>query len=342
MTDFLESWHLFWTGWLSAWLAAATLPLIGTVLYARRQLFLGATVAQSAGLGIVFALWIGAVFVAGNVQSPTPETDHSEVAPSRLEVDTPAIEEDPLEAFMKEEGIQPEPAPPATNHSSHTHASSHGTAWIEGDMFRLLMAMCFALATSLVAGFIRGDAVLALIFLVSSAGAVLLADYTPHGSQEVKRLLGSTLITATSLDVLLLALLLSLSVGAALKFRSSVLLWITAPTVALSQGISTRGVALGFYALCGLTLGLAMYAGGLTYTFACLALPLLTARTIVRRVSTLIWLGPLLGLMGSIMASVVAHLADVPLGPCYAVIMSVVAAVAALVGSLFRSWLTPE
>jgi ABC-type Mn2+/Zn2+ transport system permease subunit len=158
--------------------------------------------------------------------------------------------------------------------------------------------------------------------------------------QEVGRLLGSTLITATSLVVVLLAILLVVTTGLSLKFRGPVLLWVTAPTTARAQGVGTGRLSYGFYALTGLTLGIAMYAGGLTYTFACLVLPLIIARSVARRATTLIWLSPLIGLAGAMATTIVAHGADLPIGPVYAVSMSTLA-IMALPARLLRAWPAP-
>lgn len=323
MSDYLQSWELFWAGWVSAWLIASLLPLFGVVLLARRQVVLGVTVAQSGGLGVVMALWMGAVIAGAPAPEPTPE----EAAPGVTQ-DEP---DDPLDAFMAEEGIPHEPEPPA---HAHSHSHSHGPQWAQSDAFRLLLAVVFAVAASLIAGGFRGDAVLGWLFLVSSGGAVMLAGFTPHGMQEVQRLLGSTLITATVLDVVVLGTLCALTVLLLAGARRSVLLWATEPAMARALGVPTRLVGAGYFTLGGAVLGASMYASGLTFTFACLVLPLLLARNLARRTSTLLWLAPLSGLAGAAATGVAAHHFDLPPGPLFAVVMGAGVALSAVMPRL--------
>jgi ABC-type Mn2+/Zn2+ transport system permease subunit len=57
--DFLASWPLFAEAWLSAWLIAVLLSLLGVAVLARGQVFLGAAMSQAAtaGIALVLALW---------------------------------------------------------------------------------------------------------------------------------------------------------------------------------------------------------------------------------------------------------------------------------------------
>lgn len=58
--EFIESWHLFAVNYSVGWLAAAMLGLIGVIVVARDQVFLGAAVAQASTLGVALAMWAGA------------------------------------------------------------------------------------------------------------------------------------------------------------------------------------------------------------------------------------------------------------------------------------------
>lgn len=64
MSDFLASWSLFWPSYLAGWAIAALLAAIGIWVVARREIFLGAAVAQASTLGIALALSIGALVEA--------------------------------------------------------------------------------------------------------------------------------------------------------------------------------------------------------------------------------------------------------------------------------------
>ena len=56
LTGFLASWPLFAQAYITAWLIAVLLALVGVLVVARDQIFLGAAVSQAATLGIAVAL----------------------------------------------------------------------------------------------------------------------------------------------------------------------------------------------------------------------------------------------------------------------------------------------
>lgn len=57
--EFLESWALFHDMYLTGSLIAVLLSMIGVLVVARDQIFLGATVSQASTLGIALAMWLG-------------------------------------------------------------------------------------------------------------------------------------------------------------------------------------------------------------------------------------------------------------------------------------------
>jgi ABC-type Mn2+/Zn2+ transport system permease subunit len=64
--EFIGSWDLFANTYLSGWLIAVALALLGCIVVARNQAFLGAAVAQSSAGGVAIAIWLSTVF---NIQS---------------------------------------------------------------------------------------------------------------------------------------------------------------------------------------------------------------------------------------------------------------------------------
>jgi len=65
ISAFLDSWALFQTTYLTGWLIAVVLSLVGVWVVARDQIFLGVAVAQASTLGIALALWLGELSAAG-------------------------------------------------------------------------------------------------------------------------------------------------------------------------------------------------------------------------------------------------------------------------------------
>lgn len=59
--EFLSSWPLFQDAYLAGWLIALLLAIVGVLVVARDQIFLGAAVSQASTLGIAAALGLGAI-----------------------------------------------------------------------------------------------------------------------------------------------------------------------------------------------------------------------------------------------------------------------------------------
>jgi ABC-type Mn2+/Zn2+ transport system permease subunit len=58
--EFLGSWPLFHNAYLAGWFIAVLLSLVGVIVVARNQIFIGAAVAQASTLGIALSMWLGA------------------------------------------------------------------------------------------------------------------------------------------------------------------------------------------------------------------------------------------------------------------------------------------
>jgi ABC-type Mn2+/Zn2+ transport system permease subunit len=57
--EFFASWALFHNTYLAGWLIALVLPLVGVVVVARNQIFIGAAVSQASTLGIAIGMALG-------------------------------------------------------------------------------------------------------------------------------------------------------------------------------------------------------------------------------------------------------------------------------------------
>ena len=57
--NFLDSWSLFQYTYLSGWLIGLLLSLLGVLVVARDQIFIGAAVSQASMLGIAVGIWLG-------------------------------------------------------------------------------------------------------------------------------------------------------------------------------------------------------------------------------------------------------------------------------------------
>ena len=177
-----------------------------------------------------------------------------------------------------------------------------------------IMAVAGATATALVCVLGRGhrEAVPAWIFLAASAASVLLVAHSPHGLDEVNRLLASSLVGATGGDVVTFAGLLTATVAVALTRGAQLKTMLLDVPFALAIGIRvTRWEALLAVALGG-AVGWSLHVSGLLYTFGCLVLPAMAARELVGEVGAMARLAPLLALAAAGVATVLANSWDLP------------------------------
>ena len=58
ISEFIESWSLFGQSYLAGLSIALLLSLVGVVVVARNQIFIGVAVSQASALGVAFVLWL--------------------------------------------------------------------------------------------------------------------------------------------------------------------------------------------------------------------------------------------------------------------------------------------
>lgn len=152
----------------------------------------------------------------------------------------------------------------------------------------------------------------ALVFVGAAAAAVLLVAHSPHGLEEVQRLLSSSILGATEADVGWLLLGTVLLATFLARHRDAVLLLSVDRETAHALGMPVRRWELGLAVVTGLALGSVMRLGGFVYSFGCLVLPVLIARPLVRRMSSLLWLAPVLAVGAAVTGFVLANHWDFP------------------------------
>ena len=84
------------------------------------------------------------------------------------------------------------------------------------------------------------ESITGFVFLASSSAAVLLMAHSPHGMEEINRLLSSTLIGATTTDVAVFALLLVVTAGALVLRGAELVLLVMDHEMAEAVGVPVR------------------------------------------------------------------------------------------------------
>jgi zinc transport system permease protein len=256
--SFVESWGLFQDTYLAGWLIGLLLSLVGVLVVARDQIFIGVAVSQASTLGIALGLELGGLLGVGQ------------------------------------------------------------WAWLQSEGFHAVMAVAFAVFAALVTarrgslGSESYEAITGWVFLASASLSILLVAHSPHGLEEVQRLLSSSIIGATRVDVWTFAGLAAWTLVVVGLAHRRVLLFAMDPAMAAAVGLRVTRWATGTAIWLGLAVGLSMRVSGMLYTFGSLVLPALIAKSVCREVAMMFIVAPCVAIGADTFSFVVANYYDYP------------------------------
>ena len=189
---------------------------------------------------------------------------------------------------------------------------------LEGDAAATLFAVAASVATAWVATRVAEgrreshEAVTGWIFLLAGSVPVLMLARSPHGLEEVQRLLFSTILSVTTSDLVFFALIAVATAGAAAALRERLLVFTLDPDLARAVGMRAPVWAGAIAVWLGLAVGLSIRASGTLYTFGCLVLPPLIAKNVCREVRPMLWVAPGLAVAAGLAGFVLSHGLDLP------------------------------
>ena len=282
ITRFLASWALFAQAYITAWLIGILLSLVGVLVVARDQIFLGAAVSQAATLGIAVALVLGDLLSG----------DH--------------------------------------------------LAWLRSDSALSVIAVSFAVLAALLTAHRRQsggeshEALTGWVFLGSTSLAILIVAHSPHGLAEIQRLLSSSLIGATAIDVWVFGGCVAATVVVLCFGHRRILLLAMDPAMAVAAGMRVTLWAVALTIWLGLAVGLSLRTSGTLYTFGCLVLPALIAKNLCREVRPLFLVAPLIALSTGALGCVLADATDSPPAQMTVALLSVALVIAWLIRWLWH------
>ncbi|MGH7410039.1 MAG: metal ABC transporter permease [Candidatus Methylomirabilis sp.] len=277
---FLSSWTLFHNTYLAGWLISLLLSLIGVLVVARDQIFIGAAISQASTLGIALAMVIGGWGAMGSL------------------------------------------------------------SWLQSDRFLTTMAVAFSLIAALItsgggeAGRESHEAITGWVFLVSASLSILIVSHSPHGLEEIHRLLASSIIGATAGDIWTFGTLTAFTALWLWATHRRVLLFVMDPAMAAAVGMRTARWAALISAWLGLVVGLSIRSSGMLYTFGCLVLPALVAKNICREVRPMFLVAPIVAVGTGTAGFVLANHYDFPPAQMTIAFLSLLLTVAWLVRKL--------
>ncbi len=192
--------------------------------------------------------------------------------------------------------------------------------WLHSMVFPSAMAVIFSVIASSITSHGGGsgresrEAITGWVFLISSTLSILLVSHSPHGLEEVHRLLSSSIIGATVFDVWVFGILTSLTSLLLTLFYRKVLLFSLDPFMAVTIGMRIRLWNLMTSAWLGLAVGLSIRASGMLYTFGGLVLPALVAKNLCQEVRHMFLVAPIIALLTGVSGFVLANYYDFPPG----------------------------
>jgi ABC-type Mn2+/Zn2+ transport system permease subunit len=273
ISEFFESWHLFRETYVAGWLMGLLLAIVGVLVVARDQIFIGAALSEASTLGIALGMWLGSL---------------------------PLFRDVP---------------------------------WMESDAFLTTLAAIFALLAALVsargaAGRQSYEAIAGWIFLFGGSTSILIVYYTPHGLEEVHRLLSTSIIGASTAEVWVFAAAAAAAAIGTYATRRRLILLLMDPEMAEALGMRRRSWETGLACVIALSVSLCIRASGLPYTFGCLVLPALAAGSLCRRPATVFAAAPVICILTAAVAFVLANHFNEPPGQVTVALLCVVAAAA--------------
>jgi ABC-type Mn2+/Zn2+ transport system permease subunit len=158
-----------------------------------------------------------------------------------------------------------------------------------------------------------------------TTGWVFLLAKQPFSVKEVQALTASTMIGSTGGEAgLFLAFGAALALGAFI-LRDRLVLWLSDPVMAAAVGMRLGLWAAGLAVVLGLAAGLMLRSTGLLFTFGCLVLPALAAKSLAREIRSLFWLAPVIAAAGVLAGLVLSHFYDYPPGQVIVVVLTLLA-----------------
>ncbi|HET7876637.1 MAG TPA: iron chelate uptake ABC transporter family permease subunit [Methylomirabilota bacterium] len=179
--------------------------------------------------------------------------------------------------------------------------------------FTLLGALVLALTRSRTRR-VSQEAVIGVVYVVSAAGAVLLADRAPHGAEHLRSMLVGSILSVTGPEVIKVALLYALMGIFHWLCRRPFFLISTESDRAWREGWRVRLWDFLFYASFGIVVTSSVRIAGVLLVFSYLIVPALAGILLGGRSAARLGIGWGFGTVVSVVAMVGSAALDLPTG----------------------------
>lgn len=194
--------------------------------------------------------------------------------------------------------------------------------------FTTVGAALFALSRTRERGRVPQEAIIGIVYVVSSAAAILVADQTPRGGEAIKDILVGSILWVTWPTIIRLALIYAVVGLFHALLRRRFLTISFSPETALSHGWNIRWWDFLFYLSFGLVITFSVPIAGVLLVFSFLVVPATIAFQFSTRQRTLAVLSWASGLVASAGGLIISFKYDLPTGPLIVVAFGVLLALA--------------
>jgi zinc/manganese transport system permease protein len=208
-------------------------------------------------------------------------------------------------------------------------------SYVFGLSFTVLGASVFALTRSRERR-VSQEAVIGVVYAVSAAAAVLVADRTPHGAEHLRSMLVGSILAVHGSEVVKVACLYAVIGLFHWLCRRPFLLISTNPDKAYEDGWRVRRWDFLFYASFGVVVTSSVRIAGVLLVFSYLIVPTLAANLLGGTVARRLALAWGFGTLVSVVAMVASAILDLPTGAtvvcAFGLILLVLAVVTRMTG----------
>jgi zinc/manganese transport system permease protein len=180
------------------------------------------------------------------------------------------------------------------------------------------------------------EAIIGIVFVVSSAATILLASQAASGAEHVQNLLTGSLLWTTWHTIIKTAILYAL-LGAVHWFLRHRFFTISlSPAEAHARGWNVAWWDFVFYALFGLVVTSSVAIAGVLVVFSFLVIPAVIAFLFTEQARTLIAVAWSVGTLATLLGLLVSYLGDLPTGPLVVCSFALVLILAFIVRGIIR------
>jgi zinc/manganese transport system permease protein len=173
------------------------------------------------------------------------------------------------------------------------------------------------------------EAIIGIVYAVSSAAAILVLGKAPHGEEAIKAMLVGSILFTTWPQIIKITVIYALMGLLHFVLRKKFLLISMNPEQAHAQGLHVRFWDFVFYVTFGVIVTSSVRIAGVLLVFSYLVVPAVCAMFFVRSVTHRLLIGWTLGFIASILGLCASAQWDLPTGASVVAVFGVVLAVCA-------------